>query len=166
MFRKKSTESNNELRDICRIFKHIRDSVKDIEVKSLALEIMLYNAFHFQKDYNYGQSMINALKNLEVRLNKMINDNQFQKISNPAFKNDLIKTGLENVYEVKDLITLSTLVLKVIEACVLNEKEFHGLKRKYKALSDLNKDFTSSLIPENKTIISGGVFGGDQVNED
>lgn len=68
-FKEKNNDSNNALRDVARIYKHVRDAVSDVELKSLALEMILFNAF--LKNSSYEQTMIDTLKNFQIILDSV-----------------------------------------------------------------------------------------------
>ncbi len=163
MFKSKNAKSkNNALRDLARIYKHVRDSANDFNLKSLPLEILLYNAFSTDSNLSYENSFFTALRNVEIIFNRKINNSTFDEIENPAYKNDLIKTGIETKEEALKFLELNTLVVKVIEGALVKDKAFHGLERKYKSLIELTDLYSkSTVVPTGKTVISGGVFGGD-----
>lgn len=167
IFKTKNAQSeDNALRDLTRIYKHVRDSVKeDINIESFPLEILLYNAFNTDKNLTYENSLFKALQNIEIAFKAKINNNTFTKIQNPAFRNDLIDTKIKSKQEAENFLTLNTLVVKVVEGALVHDKQFHSLKRKYHSLVELNNLYSdSTVIPKNKTVITGGVFGGDYLD--
>lgn len=164
MFRTKNLETkNNALRDLARIYKHVRDSINDIDIKSLALEIFLFKSFKI--DSTYEQTMFETLKNVEILLNAKIKDNTFNKIENPAYQSDIIKTGIETLENAKKIIILNTLVIKVIEATIVHDQQFHRLQRRFASLEQIQNSYKEyTVIPENKTVITGGTFGGNYLD--
>lgn len=166
LFKERNSKSNNALRDLCKIYKHIRDSINDIETKSLALEIFLYKSFRTDIS-DYGNSLIKTLQNVDALIRKRIKDGNFNWIENPACIEDKIPTGIETKEEAKKFLKLNTVVIKAIEGTLVHKKTFHSLKRKYQSLNELDNSYNvTTIIQPNKTVVTSGVFGGDNLDWD